>query len=182
MPEAGLAALGALRSLARPDDIVLTNALTTGTVESFTGLEVPLEGRQPLIEDPAFLGEANALLLDTHAWFDRPTDRVLIDRLGVSWVLVVDRPDLLGADKVIGGSVSTMRVAPGLEPAWSAEGILLLRVANPVVDRAAHDSMSASVDLSRAAVTAIVAGLIAALLLAPRQAFGRLVPGVRRRV
>ena len=182
MPEAGLAALGALRSLARPDDIVLTNALTTGTVESFTGLEVPLEGRQPLIEDPAFLGEANALLLDTHAWFDRPTDRVLIDRLGVSWVLVVDRPDLLGADKVIGGSVSTMRGAPGLEPAWSADGILLLRVANPVVDRAAHDSMSATVDLSRAAVTAIVAGLIAALLLAPRQAFGRLVPGVRRRV
>jgi hypothetical protein len=160
---------------------VLTNALTTGTVESFTRVEDPLEGRQPLIEDPAFLTGANQLLLDVHTWFDRPTDRTLIDRLGASWVLVVDHPDLLGADALVGGSVAAVRGAPGLEPAWSADGILLLRVVDPVVDRAAHDSTTPTVDLWRAAVTAIVASLMAALLLAPRQAIGRVVPGRRRR-
>ena len=56
-----------------PGDVVLSNALTTGTVESFTGLEDPLEGRQPLIEDPAFLAAANQLLLDAHDWFEDPT-------------------------------------------------------------------------------------------------------------
>src|SRR6185436_5251994 len=182
IPESGVEALGALRGLAGPSDVVLTNALTTGTVESFTGVEDPLEGRQPLIEDPAFLTGANQLLLDVHTWFDRPTDRTLIDRLGASWVLVVDHPDLLGADALVGGSVAAVRGAPGLEPAWSADGILLLRVVDPVVDRAAHDSTTPTVDLWRAAVTAIVASLMAALLLAPRQAIGRVVPGRRRRV
>jgi hypothetical protein len=181
IPESGVEALGALRGLAGPSDVVLTNALTTGTVESFTGVEDPLEGRQPLIEDPAFLTGANQLLLDVHTWFDRPTDRTLIDRLGASWVLVVDHPDLLGADALVGGSVAAVRGAPGLEPAWSADGILLLRVVDPVVDRAAHDSTTPTVDLWRAAVTAIVASLMAALLLAPRQAIGRVVPGRRRR-
>jgi len=180
IPESGVEALGALRGLAGPSDVVLTNALTTGTVESFTGVEDPLEGRQPLIEDPAFLTGANQLLLDVHTWFDRPTDRTLIDRLGASWVLVVDHPDLLGADALVGGSVAAVRGAPGLEPAWSADGILLLRVVDPVVDRAAHDSTTPTVDLWRAAVTAIVASLMAALLLAPRQAIGRVVPGRRR--
>ena len=181
IPESGVAALGALKSLAGPNDVVLTNALTTGTVESFTGVEDPLEGRQPLIEDPAFLTGANQLLLDLHTWFDRPTDRALIDRLGASWVLVVDRPDLLGTDALVGGSVAAVRGAPGLEPAWSADGVLLLRVVDPAVDRAAHDSTIATVDLSRAAVTAIVAGLVAVLLIAPRQGIGRVVPGRRRR-
>ena len=106
IPAVGSVALEALRTMGSPGDVVLSNALTTGTIESFTGLEDPLEGRQPLIEDPAFPESANQLLLDVHDWFAKPTDRVLPDRLGVRWVLVVDDAAALGTDATLGGGVA----------------------------------------------------------------------------
>jgi len=167
LPQAGAAALGELRRVAQPGDVVLSNVLTTGTIESFTGLEDPLEGRQPLIENPTFLAAANQLLLDAHRWFDRPTDRTLIDRLGASWILVADRPDLLGASALVGGSVASVVGAPGFDPAWSAEGIALLRVTQPNPGVAARDSTTPIVDLPRVALTTLIAVAVAGLLLAP---------------
>jgi hypothetical protein len=164
----GRAALATLRTMASPGDVVLSNALTTGTIESFTGLEAPLEGRQPLIEDPAFLTAANQLLLDAHRWFVEPADRALLDRLGVRWVLVVDDPATLGAPATLGGSVATAEAADALRVAWSGPGIALLEVGDPVLAAGVTDDLRPVMDLPRALVVGgfglIVGGALAAHL------------------
>jgi hypothetical protein len=150
-----------------PGDVVLSNALTTGTIESFTGLEDPLEGRQPLIEDPAFLETANQLLLDVHDWFARPTDRSLLDRLGVRWVLVVDDAAALGTDATVGGDVATTETAPGLRVAWSDAGIALLEVIAPATAAAVHDDFAPLVNMPRAVVVGLIGAVLVWLLVVP---------------
>ncbi len=167
IPPAGVAALDALRTMAAPGDVVLSNALTTGTIESFTGLEAPLEGRQPLIEDPAFLAAANQLLLDAHDWFARPVDRALLDRLGARWVLVVDDPAVLGASATLGGGVTAVEAAPGLRVAWSGAGIALLELGSPATGAAVHDDLASVANVPRAALVGVVGLLVAGVLIVP---------------
>lgn len=166
IPADGRAALDALGAAGTPDDVVLSNALTTGTIESFSGKEAPLEGRQPLIEEPAFLAAANRMLLDAHDWFTKPVDRAFLDRHGVRWVLVADDPATLGAAATLGGSVSASRSAPGLTAVWSGQGITLFEVAGPATDAAVTDDLRPVVNVPRAVVVgAIGAGAIVLLVL-----------------
>jgi hypothetical protein len=167
IPAVGSAALDALRTMGAPGDVILSNALTTGTIESFTGLEAPLEGRQPLIEDPAFLAAANQLLLDAHDWFVHPVDRALLDRLGARWVLVVDDPAALGAPASLGGGVAAVEAAPGLRVAWSGSGIALLELGSPATVAAVHDDLAPVVNVPRAALVGAVGLVAAGVLIVP---------------
>jgi hypothetical protein len=172
IPTDGRVALEALRTRGAPGDVVLSNMLTTGTIEMFSGLEDPLEGRQPLIEDPAFLATTNQLLLDAHDWFADPHDRAFLDRLGVRWVLVADDPATLGTTGTLGGTVAATTMADGLRVVWSAPGIALLEVPEPATAAAVTDDLRPVVDLPPAAI-AVVAGAFGAWLI--------LMPGRRRR-
>jgi hypothetical protein len=168
---AGSAALVELRTLAAPGDVVLSNVLTTGTIEFFAPVEAPLEGRQPLIEQPGFLDTANRLLLDAHAWFTGPAGAPgdsLVDRLGARWVLVADDAAALGSDATVGGNVAGMAGRAGLEQVWSAPGIALFRATAPAANVAATDVRTKVVDLPRSLGAGLVGGAIClALVLLP---------------
>lgn len=126
---AGERALAELARLGSPGDVVLSNVLTPGTIEFFTGLEVPLEGRQPLIEELEVLDTANALLLRAHRFWtgDRRADDLLGD-LRVRWLLVADDPALLGASAGLGGSTAVLAGRPGIEVVWREGGVAIARV------------------------------------------------------
>jgi hypothetical protein len=155
----GEVALHELRDRSRPGDVVLSNVLTTGTIEMFTGTEVPLESRQPLIEESRLLAGADQMLLDAHRFFDDPTDRSLLDRLGVRWVLVADHPSILGASATLGGETTSARDVGTLAEVWSDVGISLFEVVDPETAAAVVDARESVVDLPRAAGAAL-AGLI----------------------
>lgn len=145
---AGERALAVLARLGAPGDVVLSNALTPGTIEFFTGLEAPLEGRQPLIEEPAVLAAANELLLRAHRFWaggsgpdegsgPGPADGAgpaggavegLLDALRVRWLLVADDPGLLGASAGLGGSVAALGDWQGIDIVWAADGVAIARV------------------------------------------------------
>lgn len=127
----GLVALRFLREAGNPGDVVLTNAATHGQVEYLTGLESPLEGRQPLIEEPDFLLHTNALLLRAHRFFETPADPALVRELGVRWLLIVDDPAVLGAAEGFGGSVAGFRGLPYAERAWRGRGVAIFAVLKP---------------------------------------------------
>ena len=161
----GLAALEAARTLASRGDLIVSNVLTTGTIEAFTGLEAPLEGRQPLIEDPEFLAIANQRLLDAHRWFTAPVDRAFLDGLGARWVLAADDPATLGASGSLGGTPAALGDLGWLREAWSSEGIGLFEVREPAVAAAVVDRRDPVVDLPRATGAALL-GLAGGALLA----------------
>jgi hypothetical protein len=160
----GQAALAALRAAGHPGDVVLSNVLTTGTIESFTGLEAPLEGRQPLIEQPAFLAHVNELLLDAHRWFEEPVDRGFLDRLGVRWVLVADDPTVLGATATLGGDTGSVGAIGSLTRAWTGSGVTLFELRDPNAGAAVTDDRRASTDPVRVLLIAAV-GLAAGALI-----------------
>jgi hypothetical protein len=164
----GLEALAKLRSLSNSGDVVVSNVLTSGTIESFTGREVPLEGRQPLIEDAAFLARANALLLDAHRWFGAPTDRGFVDTLGARWVLIADNASTLGAPTTVGGAVALLRDVPWLRPAWTGDGIALFEVTEPAAAAAVKDRLAPSPLALRTAVVGLVFAVVTILLVGPR--------------
>jgi hypothetical protein len=176
---AGRAALERLRSVGRPGDVVLSNVLTTGTIEFFTGLEDPLEGRQPLIEEPAVLAATNQLLLDAHRFFELPSDGQVIDRLAVRWVLVADDPRVLGGTALLGGTVAAMSV-PSLHQVWSADGIALFEVVAPSRSSPVTDARVALTNPVRVFVAGLAALLGALALVDPTGAANRLRRGVGR--
>ncbi len=178
---AGIAALEAARAAATPGDVVLANSLTTGTVESFTGLEDPFEGRQPLIEQPVFLAATNELLLAGHRWFEAPDDRAFVDRLGARWIIVADNPATLGASATLGGSLDAFDRVAWLRPAWKAEGIGLYEVRSPVTAAAVVDSVEPLVDLPRAIVVLAAGGLGLAVLVVPPAVARRRIRDLRGR-
>jgi hypothetical protein len=178
LPPDGQAALEALRTTGSHGDVVLANTLTTGTIESFTGLEVPLEGRQPLIEDAEFLESANQLLLEAHEWFVAPTSRALLDRLGVRWVLVADDPAILGTSGTLGGGVAAVEATAGLTRVWSGAGIALFEVPQPVTANAVTDDLRPVVNIARSAVVIAIGGLLVVLLVVPWRRRRRAEPDV----
>lgn len=174
LSSAGQAALQELRARGRAGDVVVSNALTTGSIEWFTGLEAPFEGRQPLIEEPEVLADANRLLLEGHRWFDDPSDRGFLDDLGVRWVLVVDDRSTLAAPATLGGGVASMTGVPGLDPVWEGDGISLLELQDPYVPNAAADDLRPLVDLMRSFLAlAIGAGVARLIVVARRPGRGR---------
>ncbi len=137
-------AVAALLKEAAPDDAVLSNASTRGTIEFLTGREAPLEGRQPFIEDSSFLLEVNDLLLDTHEYFLDPSKADVLQRLDVRWLLVAGDPSALGAnfsyssedtpiEEALGRSLVVERLArqPYLETVWRGGGVGLFRTREP---------------------------------------------------
>jgi len=174
----GTAALSALRSHAAPGDVVLSNVLTTGTIEFFAPVEVPVEGRQPLIEERGFLGTANQLLLDAHDWFTGSAGVVggsLPDRLGARWILVADHAGTLGSDATVGGSVAATAGREGLAEVWSAPGVALFRVAG-ATGVSVIDEAHAIVDLPRSIGAGAAAALACLVLVIPIGRWRRRVP------
>ncbi|NJD27525.1 MAG: hypothetical protein FIA92_04440 [Chloroflexi bacterium] len=128
IPAQGREAIAELARHGEPGDVVLSNALTTGQLEFHTELEAPLEGRQPLIEEPAFLDHANAMLLAAHRFFGPERDPAVLQALGVRWVLVADQPRLLGASASLGGNVADADRDPRLTLRWQGAGVALFEV------------------------------------------------------
>ena len=80
----------------------LTNVSTRGVIEQQTGLEDPVEGRQPVIEDPAFLDAANMRLAQVQEFFvnageGAPGSGDVLSDLDVRFVLAASDPDELGS-------------------------------------------------------------------------------------
>jgi len=140
----GSAALAEVRDMGerQPGGAVLSNASTRGIVEFVTDLEQPIEGRQPVIEDPGFLDAANRVLARTQSYFltlgEPGIERVrLLRELDVRWLLVVSDPQLLGARDAFGDpgtAIAAARREPGLELEWQRPGIALFSVAEGTAD------------------------------------------------
>jgi hypothetical protein len=126
-------ALEALASRGDRSDIVLSNIATYGIIESFTDMENPLEARQPLFndpigtdgEEPGLLIHANDLLFSIHDFFESGNTNSTVDEIGVDWILVADRPSILGAAGSYGGTVSSLATSPNLDMVWARPGVAI---------------------------------------------------------
>ena len=127
--DAGREALATIEARAGGDEAVLSNATTRGSVEFLGRRESPLEGRQPFIEEPAFLEAANAVLLEAHQFLEGATGTELLRRLGVRWVLIADDPTELGAQGSYGGSIRQFQARSDLIEAWRRGDVTLFRTA-----------------------------------------------------
>jgi hypothetical protein len=116
---------------------VLSNVSSRGVIEHETGLEVPVEGRQPVIEDPSFLAAANSRLQDVEAFFvsagegDGKEPDPLLNDLDVRWVLAATDSDALGSPYQFGdspGLISRLKDEPGLSSVWSEPGLEVFEV------------------------------------------------------
>jgi hypothetical protein len=134
--EEGRRALAVLKSKAEgPDQAVLSNISTRGLLEFTTGIEAPVEGRQPVIEDPEFLSGANAALVEIHHYFQYPSDPHLLRRLGVRWLLVSNGSRGLGSPFDLGLPVDQagrLATEPYLRQAWHSRNLVLFRVRGSV--------------------------------------------------
>jgi hypothetical protein len=117
---------------------VLSNASTRGLIEFAARREAPIEGRQPVIEDPGFLRAANARLEQVERFFnnaglDGPrADRAVLDQLDVGWIIAADPPEALGTPfsfSVPAGLAERLAREPGLSEAFAASGLTVFRVA-----------------------------------------------------
>jgi hypothetical protein len=128
----GREALSVLRSKSsRADEAVLSNISSRGLIEFSTGLEAPVEGRQPVIEDPDFLTDANKALVEIHRYFERPADPALLRRLGVRWLLVSNQSRGIGSPFNLGlpfNQAQRLIEQPYLETVWTGSNLALLRV------------------------------------------------------
>lgn len=123
------AALGYLRDHARPGEVVIANAGTRGTFEFFAPLENPLEGRQPLIEEPRLLRAANDSLADANAFF-RSEPGSHVPFAGVGWVVMADNHRRFGAESSYGGTPATFTPNAqrlGFHAVWGREGVVVYR-------------------------------------------------------
>jgi hypothetical protein len=162
---AGFQALARLAELAGPDDVVVSNVLTAGTIESFTGAENPLEARQPLIEESALLRAANDLLLAGHRFFEAPSDRGYVDGLGAQWVLAANDPAILGATTILGGSTAALDAVAWLRPAWQGTGVAIYEIRSPVTSAAHVDRLEPLPLAVPTALAALGFGVLGTVLL-----------------
>jgi hypothetical protein len=164
--EEGREALSVLKAKANgPDEAVLSNISTRGLIEFSTGLEVPVEGRQPVIEDPDFLTGANRALVEIHRYLDHPTDPGLVRRLGVRWLLVSNQSRGIGSPFNLGLPIEQaqrLMEQPYLKTVWTANNLALLRVKGPV---AKIEPVGPSKELGGRVAIALLAVAMAAWLL-----------------
>ena len=129
---AGLRAWSWLRAHGRPGEVVLHNVHTSGSMEFFTGLEAPLEGRQPLIEPYPVLRGAIDMLTDAYRYFGsggRDTD--ILRQARATWVVVADKNGTFGENRGFGGGLASFRRRPELTLEWQEEGVAIFRVHLP---------------------------------------------------
>jgi hypothetical protein len=89
-------------------------------VEYFSGLENPLEGRQPLIEELSALTSATEFLVD-------PDRGELQRELGATWMLLASDSGDLGTPLSYGNPAPHFAERAGLEVVWREGGVRILR-------------------------------------------------------
>ena len=175
---AGEAVLRLLEREARPTDIVVGNVGTRGLLAVRSGSISLLEGRQPFLEQPRFLDGSNKAFADAHRFFTGTGDPGFADAYGVDWIIVADRPALLGSTGNFGVPGKAWRV-PGFRLDFARDGVRLFRRIEPLP--APDPAVGKARDLGER--TAIVlAALIAAVAvggLASRRRTGGPLPDVR---
>jgi hypothetical protein len=164
--EVGLEALQTLRDRSGPGDVVVHNVITGGSVGILSGLEAPLEGRQPLIEDTDFLMEVNQTLSDAHDFFVAPADARFPARFGARWLLVSDDPSTLGGFYSFGGRVTSMRAQPYVRERWSAPGIALFETVPALWEHSARAGEPPARALEQGGAFLLAALALAAALFA----------------
>ena len=121
LSEDALDALAEVRRASDPGDQVLSNAATRGTLTFFTRREAPLEGRQPVLEDPRVLELATERLAQTEAFFNDPTERPLPEGAKARWIVVTECPGNLGAMHAYGadrGALDRIRPSRRFARVW----------------------------------------------------------------
>jgi hypothetical protein len=113
-------AVGAIQRVVAPGDVLLTNLATHGILEYATSAEVPLEGRQPVIEDLKVLKGTNSYLEKVDAFFDNPEGTDPGKVFDARWVLVSDEPRAFGATLGYGPRHADLSGAVGLTRVWHA--------------------------------------------------------------
>lgn len=156
-PEAA-AAVAEINKVASPDDVLLTNVASHGILEFTTRAEVPLEGRQPVIENLGVLEGTNSYLRRVTAFFTSPRGVDPGSAFAARWVLVTDQPQALGATRTFGPPLAAVRGASGLTLVWHRDHTTLYRATPAAVD-------TDHVGPSRSALTRFVVGLLACLVL-----------------
>jgi hypothetical protein len=129
--DTGAQALAELKQRAPTGSVVLSNVATRGTLEYFTGLEDPAEGRQPLIEDRNTLGSAVQYLIRLHAFVQDPRRGELTNRLGATWFVLSKQPRNLGTGINYGLPASSFARKAGLKVVWQHDGIMILKAQGP---------------------------------------------------
>jgi hypothetical protein len=183
LPPSGRAALEALRSMAGPDDVAISNAITYGTIEFFSGVEAPLEGRQPLIEEPQLLEDVNGLLISMNRYLLSSLNREAVEAvndLGFRWLIVVDDPSTLGADDLFGGSIARFTDDPTVRLAWQGDGVAIYESALPHAAALQLQPGQARPNRFVAASLALIASSVMLVLIGNGSARRRLATGVRR--
>jgi hypothetical protein len=127
----GAEALAWVRDTLPPGSRVVSNVATRGTLEFFTGAENPLEGRQPLIEEPGFLRAAVSTLVEVHDYLEQPRPGGL-EELGADY-LVLARPPQLGSVLQYAVPASGFARRAGLETVWERGTVRVLAGPNPPV-------------------------------------------------
>jgi hypothetical protein len=163
----------------RAPGAVLSNASTRGLIEFATGREAPIEGRQPVIEDPAFLRAANHRLEQVERYFTNAgtsgprADRAVLAQLGVGWIVAADPPEALGSPFSFGdspGIAERLAREPNLSEAFAAPGLTVFRV----TEASAVERAGAARDLAaRWAAALAAASLITTALARLVRAGGR---------
>ena len=152
------AAIDQVRARTHPGDSLLTNVVTHGLLEYSTQAEVPIEGRQPVIEDARVLERTNNYLRRVTAFFTSPRSGDATRLFRARWVLVTDDPTAFGATRTFGPPLRKLPPTRGLSLVWSSAHASLYRNDVAVTD-------GPSVGPSRVALLRFLVGLIACLAL-----------------
>lgn len=151
-----------------PSGAVLSNVSTRGLIEFETGHEVPLEGRQPVIENPGFLSGANNLLRQVQTFFVFPSAQQgesLLRSLGVRWLVVSDRSPALGSPTHFGPTEdesAALTSLPYLHSVWSDGGLTIFENGDPELSNA--DSVGPGKTRSPAAAIALLVAACSGLI------------------
>jgi hypothetical protein len=117
------------------DEAVLSNISTRGLIGFTTGLQAPIEGRQPVIEDPEFLTDANRALVEIHEYLDHPTSAALPRRMGARWLLISNGSRGFGSPFDLGpptGEVQRIAEQPYVEEVWHSRNLALFKLRGTV--------------------------------------------------
>ena len=169
----GAQALVELKDRAPSGSVVVSNVATRGTLEYFTSLEAPAEGRQPLIEDPRTLDSATEYLLRLHRFLQQPHRGQLRNELGATWLVIAQEPGELGTNLNYGKPRRSLAKKAGLDVVWRRGGISILKASG---DGSRVDAVGSAKELWRGYLAGLVAmGLVVALAgVALARADGRL--------
>lgn len=121
------AAVHELDKVAAPGDVLLTNLVTHGILEYLTPAEVPVEGRQPVIESSDVLEHTNRYLQDVITFFDHPAEGDL-SPFRARWILTSTNPQEFGALRTFGEHPERLGLRPGVHRVWGDATTALYQV------------------------------------------------------